>query len=171
METKQCTLCKRELPLTNEYFSYRDKKRGKFHSRCKQCLKINNSKFIKESKQRNNAEQLNLYMSKTDKETIYQNAEKLNMSMSQYLTYVLLNNKPIKIIVPVGNEELEERIEKLRYELSKVGNNINQIAKMSNTSKSVNPKTVETLINIMGIIQKELSNIENEMVKAYSVFD
>lgn len=171
METKQCSLCKRVFPLTNEYFNYRDKKRGKFHSRCKECLKINNSKFIKESKERNNIEQLNLYISKTDKETVYQNAEKLNMSMNQYATYVLLNNKPIKVIVPVGNEELEQRIEKLKYELAKIGNNINQLSKNANISKSVNPKTVETLINIMGIIQKEMSCIEEEMVKAYKVFD
>lgn len=35
METKICTQCKEELPITNEYF-YRQK--GKFRSQCKKCI-------------------------------------------------------------------------------------------------------------------------------------
>lgn len=37
METRICNLCGRELPLTNEYFAYRNKAEGKYRERCKEC--------------------------------------------------------------------------------------------------------------------------------------
>ena len=39
METRICNLCGRELPLTNEYFAYRNKTEGKYRERCKECQK------------------------------------------------------------------------------------------------------------------------------------
>ena len=39
METRICNWCGKELPLTNEYFAYRNKAEGKYRERCKECQK------------------------------------------------------------------------------------------------------------------------------------
>lgn len=37
-ETRVCTICGKEFPLTNEYFAWENKAVGKYHKRCKNCL-------------------------------------------------------------------------------------------------------------------------------------
>lgn len=43
-ETKLCKYCGRELPLTNEYFAWANKLKGKYQDRCKECF----SKYMHE---------------------------------------------------------------------------------------------------------------------------
>ena len=53
METKKCTKCGKELPVTE--FRYRNKAQGKFHSQCKSCEKIRDKIHYQESKTRRDA--------------------------------------------------------------------------------------------------------------------
>ncbi|WP_395000850.1 hypothetical protein [Acinetobacter sp.] len=67
---KQCNTCKQHLPKTNEFFHYRNKKKGYLREVCKVCWSLYHAKHYKNNKQayidkaRKNC---NRYISKIDK--------------------------------------------------------------------------------------------------------
>lgn len=71
------------------------------------------------------------------KEKIKLESEKSNMTMSQYINNCL-NNKSI-IVIEKGKE--------IYYELNKIGNNLNQIAKKVNSNIATN-NDIKSLENI-----------------------
>lgn len=82
-------------------------------------------------------------LSKKLKERIKLESQKSNMTMSEYINRCL-RNKSI-IVLENGKE--------IYYELNKIGNNINQIAKKLNSNIATN-KDLEQLTNISEEIRK-----------------
>ncbi len=76
-------------------------------------------------------------LSKKLKEKIKRESEKSNMTMSEYIN-ACLNNKSI-IVIEKGKE--------IYYELNKIGNNVNQIAKKVNSNIATN-NDLQNLENI-----------------------
>ena len=50
MELKKCSKCEQDLPNTNEYFSWRDKKKGTLRSECKECQRKLNKEYKTKNK-------------------------------------------------------------------------------------------------------------------------
>lgn len=83
------------------------------------------------------------------KEKIKRESEKSNMTMSKYINYCL-NNKSI-IVLENGKE--------IFYELNKIGNNINQIARKLNSNIATNNDI------------KNLENIEQELKRIWQLLN
>ena len=88
-------------------------------------------------------------LSKKLKEKIKLESEKSNMTMSQYISNCL-NNKSI-IVIENGKE--------IYYELSKIGNNLNQIARKLNSN-------IATSSDL-----KKLDNISEEITKIWQLLN
>lgn len=88
-------------------------------------------------------ESIHFRLSKKLKEKVKIESEKSNMSMSQYIN-TCLNKKNIVVI---------EKGKEIYFELSKIGNNINQIAKKINSNIATR-YDVENLENIKMELKK-----------------
>lgn len=53
METKRCSVCGVEYPLTREHFTYRNKQKGTFHSECIECERKQKSEWYASMKVNN----------------------------------------------------------------------------------------------------------------------
>ncbi|MBX1152326.1 plasmid mobilization relaxosome protein MobC [Campylobacter jejuni] len=89
---------------------------------------------------------------------IEEKASNLNMSFSQYIIYSALN----KQIASKKNPLYKELI----TQLARVGNNLNQIAKVCNKDKTINKQVTSNLIITIAELQKQLSNISQKLNKA-----
>ena len=80
---------------------------------------------------------------------------------------ILLENAPI-IVRDLGNyENLEKEVEQLSYFYKKVGNNINQIAKVLNQGGPVSASTIVKLIKTLELLDKKMSVIEDAVCSVY----
>lgn len=99
--------------------------------------------------------QIHFRVSQSEKEMLMKKASEARMSMTQYL---LALSAQKKIVVADGLPELCTQI-------IKIGTNINQIALVANTSKSVSQKQVdlvnENLIKIQTLIGTLIDTIKN----------
>lgn len=93
--------------------------------------------------------------SKKELEEITQKANDLNMSFSQYIIYSALNKQIASKKNPLYKD--------LTTQLARVGNNLNQIAKVCNTEKAINKHIASNLILVVSELQKELSNISKKL--------
>lgn len=94
-------------------------------------------------------ERVSLRFSHSEKEKLSSKAAEARMSMSQYL---LALSEQKKIIVV---DELPELVR----QVIKIGTNVNQIAMVANTHKSVSAKQIETVENQLSDIQNLLGNL------------
>ncbi|MBQ6946070.1 MAG: plasmid mobilization relaxosome protein MobC [Ruminococcus sp.] len=94
-------------------------------------------------------ERVSLRFSHSEKEKLSSKAAEARMSMSQYL---LALSEQKKIIVV---DELPELIR----QIIKIGTNVNQIAMVANTHKSVSQKQIETVESQLSDIQNLLGNL------------
>ena len=94
-------------------------------------------------------------MTKEQKENLALKAAEARLSMSQYL---LALSEQKKIIIADGLPELCRQI-------IKIGTNVNQIALVANTHKTVSEKQLETvndnLVNIQLLLGKLIDTIQN----------
>lgn len=58
-------------------------------------------------------------------QTLLSKAENKNMNVSKYLRMLIMDR-------PVDNPEIKDKLYQLQYEVNRIGNNINQIAKNCN---------------------------------------
>lgn len=58
-----------------------------------------------------------------------------------------------------------ERIEKLRYEINRIGVNINQVAKLANENKQINIEEIEQILNFQKEINKQVNSVIKQIVK------
>ena len=85
-----------------------------------------------------------------DLEKIKQRAESINLSTSEFIRQAALNG----FIVQYNTVELNRLI----WEVNKIGVNINQIVKICNEAKFVSPKAIERLHNEHREVWRILSN-------------
>jgi len=100
-------------------------------------------------------ERMELRLTPAEKENLAARATEARMSMSQYL---LALSEQKKIVVADGLPELCRQI-------IKIGTNVNQIALVANTHKTVSEKQLETvnqnLVNIQHLIGELIDTIQN----------
>lgn len=99
------------------------------------------------------------FVNEKENEQIKKNMKKANMeSFSNYARQILLNGK-----IDVTDFEV---IKGLRFELGKIGNNINQVVKLAHSSRTISKNEIEKIINFQKeIIQAMNEIIENELKK------
>ena len=165
MEVKVCTTCKKEYPATEKYFTKCDENKDKLFSMCKECK--NKSLRKSRDKEEVRGKQISVSLTNKEKEIIEGYAKDSNMNTGAYVRNVVLKNAPI-IVKDLGNyEKLEDEIEQLSYYLSKVGNNINQIAKNLNAGKGVSASTIEKMTKVMEKLDDRMKNIEGQVCSIY----
>ena len=100
-------------------------------------------------------ERVHLRMTKEQKENLTAKAAEARLSVSQYL---LALSEQKKIIIADGLPELCRQI-------MKIGTNVNQIALVANTHKSVSEKQLDTvnenLVNVKDLLIKLIDTIQN----------
>jgi len=100
-------------------------------------------------------ERMELRLTPAEKENLAARAAEARMSMSQYL---LALSEQKKIIIA---DELPE----LCRQIIKIGTNVNQIALVANTHKTVSEKQLETvnqnLVNIQHLLGELIDTIQN----------
>lgn len=98
---------------------------------------------------------VHLRLTPSEKEKLTSQAAEARMSMSQYL---LALSEQKKIVVADGLPELCRQ-------LAKIGTNVNQIALVANTHKTVSEKQLEivneNLVNIQHLLGKLIDTIKN----------
>jgi len=85
-------------------------------------------------------------------ELIDELSKQKKITKSELIKQAILNSK-----ICEGNREKLELKRKLLYELNRIGNNINQIAKHCNTNKIIDRVAVRQLAEIKNLLQ-ELTN-------------
>lgn len=101
----------------------------------------------------NKTGQLLIRVTSTEKKNIQEKALAAHMSVSSYMIKL---SEDKKIIVA-------EKIPQLLYEISKIGTNINQVAKIANTQKFVNNRLLENITEGMNELEKLLQKILSEV--------
>lgn len=101
----------------------------------------------------NKTGQLLIRVRSTEKKNIQEKALAAHMSVSSYMIKL---SEDKKIIVA-------EKIPQLLYEISKIGTNINQVAKIANTQKFVNNRLLENITEGMNELEKLLQKILSEV--------
>ena len=167
MELKKCNGCGRELPYTNEFFNYRNKSKNILQSRCKECTR----KATKISKEINEKTSFNIQVTAEQKRLIENNAKATGLTLSKYLKYAIIKNKPIIIRDLIELQPIENAFSGVEHQVKKLGNNANQIAKRLNEGGYIPNETILQLVSVMELIDKRISLIEYEISKAYKKYD
>ena len=152
MEEKKCTNCGKTFPNTNEYFNYRNKKKGRLQSECKSCSKLRRKAYKKKD---SDQEVLYIRLSKKEKEIIKENAEKVGMNITKYIILTLLKNRPIIVTGVEEINQLEESTNSLAHQTKKIGNNVNQISHNLNAMNIVNPNDIKEFTNNFKYLKEE----------------
>lgn len=106
------------------------------------------------------SEQVHLRISKTEKQTIAYNASLMNISISEY---ILLCVRRKRIVVC-------ENFPDLIYEMSRIGNNINQIAAIANTNNYISEKSVDEAKQLLRECRGEMNNFISFIVEPEQEF-
>ena len=80
------------------------------------------------------------------------------MDMSKYMRYRLKRD------IPAANPDIRKYLRKLQYEINRIGNNINQIAKRMNTNIYL-PEDKEQLFKMMEEIEEQFFDLEKNLYK------
>ena len=167
MEMRKCTKCGKEFEATLENFGYQNKAKGILKYECKNCFKETVKKSLAKAKNRGTA--LKVYVNSEEEEIIRKSAEKLNMDISTYLRYVGIKNQPIIVKDIMNIEKAETVISNFDYSISKVSNNINQIARALNSGRNISEETIIKLIDVQKKIDAKMEEIRSIVEKSYSV--
>lgn len=110
--------------------------------------------------------QLNIRITEENKNIIVSNAEKLEMSQSDY--FEMLATKGIIEIVEINNPKLNDNIENIIKGFDAMGNNINQIAKKINSGGEFSQNDIvnfERLNRNFNLLYKKLNeDIEKKII-------
>lgn len=83
------------------------------------------------------------------------------MDMSKYMRYRMKRD------IPAADPGVREYLRKLQYEINRIGNNINQIAKRMNTSVYLQ-EDKEQLFKMMEEVEEHFFNLEKTLYKGRS---
>ena len=86
---------------------------------------------------------------------ITEKANDLQLNFSQYIVYSATNQR-------VGSKK-NPLYKDLITQLAKVGNNLNQIAKICNTEKTINKQIVSSLVTTISALQTQLNQIVSKL--------
>ena len=84
-------------------------------------------------------------------------AQKQGLSLGDYLRQEVLRSKPLYIVR--RSSARAEAILLLKAELGKIGSNINQVAKVANTTKSVDPCQIDALLEALNRCYEEIAKL------------
>ena len=165
VKLKTCTKCKKEYPATEEYFYRSAASEDKLFSMCKKCKKESSRKS--RSREGVKGEIISVVLTKKEKEIIDDFAKSSHMNTSTYVRKVVFKNASIILKDLRNYEQLESEVEHLSYYVSKVGTNINQIAKNLNSGKSVSETTIKKIIEVMEKLNEKMEYIEEQVYSVY----
>lgn len=168
METRKCNRCKKEFPLTREYFYWRNKAENELQSFCISCFKEMKKNL---TTNKDDKEFVGAYVNKKEKEIIEKNAFKVGLNISQYLRYIALKNQSIIIKDLVELEPIEKTFGNIEYQIKKLGTNVNQISKNLNEGGSISEATIISLINVLEKLNLKMEEIEKVIAKGYENLD
>lgn len=110
---------------------------------------INSENKVKKDKDENRDTFIKIRVTKSEKEQIRRNAKESNFTMSDYSRKLILKKKITK---PKYSHEnavmISNSLREAKKALNKIGNNINQIAKLANTDSSLDDKNLNDLAKI-----------------------
>lgn len=99
--------------------------------------------------------QINIRVTPSEKEKLYSKAKLARMTVSQYLLS-LSDEKKIYVV---------DCVPELLVEISRIGVNINQIARVGNSQKFVNKEQLDIIQNHLEDIQRMMYQIVRELYK------
>lgn len=110
---------------------------------------INSENKVKKDKDENRDKFIKIRVTESEKEQIRRNAKESNFTMSDYSRKLILKKKITK---PKYSHEdallISNSLRETKKALNKIGNNINQIAKLANTDSSLDDKNLNDLAKI-----------------------
>lgn len=108
---------------------------------------------------RSRNEVIYLRLTKDEKQEVINKMESIGMTnLNDFVRKILL----IGTVIKVDTNGLNN----LAYEVSKVGNNINQIAKHANQTDNINQKDIELIIEDLNYIKTFIANFYKKINKA-----
>jgi SMC interacting uncharacterized protein involved in chromosome segregation len=94
-------------------------------------------------------------MTPEEKENLKRKATEAHMTVSKYIIHLSQTKRVI----------LKDDIAKLTVEISRIGNNINQIAKVANETKNVTPYQLKLVQDEMKEVSKTVADINDKYVE------
>ncbi len=107
-------------------------------------------------------EQIKIRCHTSEKEQIKLKANSLGLNLSNYLRWI---GSEGKIIIKDLNVNEIAEFRKLVYEVNKIGTNLNQLAKVCNTSKNIDESDIRLVIDIGKHLEQKLD------IYAEKIFD
>lgn len=98
------------------------------------------------------------YVNEKENEQIKNNMKKANKNNFSLYARELVLNGEIKLID-------FDLIRSARYEISKVGTNINQVVKLCHEKRNVTSEDLEKIINLQTELMKKISSLINSQMK------
>ena len=153
LEMKKCRgECGKEYPNTLEFFS---KKGDKLRDICKECDKKKRKERLKKEKE--NTIKSRIVLSEKEGKVFRKKAEEFNMSRTDFMKLIVLKGEK-EILVKIDPKCFDN----FNYQIMGIATNINQIAHICNTTRSVNEIDVENLRNEVKKIREWQSKLEEE---------
>ncbi|MEJ1929161.1 plasmid mobilization relaxosome protein MobC [Nostoc sp. NIES-2111] len=85
------------------------------------------------------------------------NAANLGLSLGDYVRSVAMGQKPLYVVR--RNSAKAEAILLLKAELGKIGSNINQVAKVANSTGTVESYKIDILLNALRLCHEEIAKL------------
>lgn len=153
LEMKKCHgECKKEYPNTLEFFY---KKGDKLRNICKECDKKKRKERLK--KETENCKKTRIVLTEKEEQAFRKKAEEFNMSVSDFIKLIWLKGES-EVLVKVDPKCFDN----FNYQIMGIATNINQIAHICNTTKSVNEIDIENLRNEFKKIREWQRKLEEE---------
>lgn len=132
METKVCNTCKQEKPI-NEF----SKKGEGYQDKCKKCAR---EYYLKNKNKQKEKTQVTAYLDEIELEILDKKVKDLNTNRSDFIKKCIIE-KSTQPILKIDFSGLE----KVAYEINKIGVNINQIAYIANEENHIYKSDIEYL--------------------------
>lgn len=138
-------------PQAMEFFRRKSLRMNSFESnnQSEEKNEINSEKRVKKDKDENRDTFVKIRVTKSEKEQIRRNAKESNFTMSDYSRKLILKKKITK---PKYSHEnavmIATELREAKKELNKIGNNINQIAKLANTNSVLSDEDLNNLARV-----------------------
>lgn len=149
---KKCVDCNKEYLATTEYFY---KKGERLQVRCKKCDNIKRKNNMQKEKER--VRKSTTVLTEKKEQVFRKKAEEFNMSVVDFIKLIILKEES-EVLVKVDPKCFSN----FNYQIMGIFNNVNQIAHICNTTKSVNEIEIENLRNEFKKIRECQRKLEEE---------
>ena len=103
-----------------------------------------------------NNEQVRITFPNSDYTIIEEIATKQGLSVASFIRLATISQAKNLHLFP---KELEDKMKETVFNIRKIGNNINQIAKYSNEQRHTNPEMIESLLVYLKDLEEEIKSI------------